>query len=138
MIFDPEDVTYLAAPYTSPDPEITEARRAAANHAATIMIKQGATLFSPLSYEDPLLKLGLNMTPEKWYEFDLRILRKCDSLTILTIPGWDESHGVKLEIKEANRMGIPVRYVSLEDLNIGLVVRYARGKDTKGESEKTQ
>ena len=123
MQFDPEDLTYLASPYTSDDPQVTEARRYASTLAASVMINQGATLFSPLSYEEPMLRAGLFMSADEWYAFDLRILRKCDSLTVLTIPGWEESHGIKLEIKEARKIGIPVRYVSLEDLNIGMVVR---------------
>ena len=122
MIFDPEDVTYLAAPFSDPDPQVSEARRHTASLAASIMIDSGATVFSPLSYEEPLMSVGLTLNADQWYAFDLRILRKCDSLTVLKIPGWEQSYGVQLEINEANRIGIPVRYLSLEDLNAPLPI----------------
>ena len=128
MQIDPQDLMYLAAPYSSDDPQESEVRRYAASAAASVLIHQGATVFSPLSYEQPLLDAGLKLNAQEWYEFDLTILRRCNSLTVLTLPGWEKSHGIKLEIKEAKKMGIPIRYVSLQDLNLGQVVRSTNGK----------
>ena len=115
-MFELDDLTYLAAPYTSPDPQISLARQHACAQVTTNLMSRGQAVFSPLTYEIPLLQNGLTIAPEDWYTFDLNILRKCHSLTVLTLPGWEQSKGVNLEIQEARRLGLPVYYIDL-DLN---------------------
>jgi hypothetical protein len=46
-----------------------------------------------------------------WTTFSETMLKGCDELHVLMLDGWDKSSGVKIEIAEAERMGIPVIYV---------------------------
>jgi hypothetical protein len=39
------------------------------------------------------------------------VLRRCDRLVVLRIPGWRESRGVTLEIEFAQTAGIPIEFV---------------------------
>lgn len=48
-----------------------------------------------------------------WKNYSLELLTKCDELWVLMLPGWELSEGVKQEIKSAEDLGIPVRYISM-------------------------
>jgi len=45
---------------------------------------------------------------KQMYEYSMEFLRRCDC--VLVIPDWENSKGTKLEIEEADRLGIPVYY----------------------------
>ena len=47
-----------------------------------------------------------------WLEGDLEILSRCD--LIVLVPGWEKSEGVKAEIEEAKKLGIPIEYCDLD------------------------
>lgn len=50
----------------------------------------------------------------RFYLGDLHILRRCDA--VLTIPGWQDSPGSKMELRLAKDLGIPV-FHSLKELS---------------------
>ena len=47
---------------------------------------------------------------------DLPFLDFADKLVVLTLPGWKESKGIKRELEYARDKGIPVEYITLDDL----------------------
>ena len=105
-----DELIYLASPYTGGDP--TKLFYAVQDETVR-MLAAGKTVFCPIVYSasgfDSLAqRLGGGFD---WYEFDLRILCRCDRLVVLMLDGWRESKGVALEIAEAERLGMPIEYV---------------------------
>lgn len=91
-------LVYLAGPYSSPDP--------VENTHAMIMLATGL-VETPIV---PHLSLAWHLvTPrpiEFWYAYDLEVMARCDY--VLRIAG--PSTGADAEVKEAERLGIPVAY----------------------------
>lgn len=50
-----------------------------------------------------------------WLEGDLELLRRCDGMIL--VPGWENSSGVKAEIAEALKLGIPIEYPCAPKVN---------------------
>lgn len=48
------------------------------------------------------------LTEEFWLEGCLELLRRCDAL--ITVPGWEQSEGTRVEVTQANLWNIPVFY----------------------------
>lgn len=46
-----------------------------------------------------------------WLGYDLKLLHYCDTLAVITLDGWEDSAGVKAEIDEAERLGVPIVYL---------------------------
>jgi nucleoside 2-deoxyribosyltransferase len=122
-------LTYLASPYTHSDPAVVEARFEAACKAAANMMRFGFKVFSPIAHSHPVEQLGMaeKMSGEFWLRQDFGILRHCDAIAVLTIPGWTKSKGVNAEIELATLLDIPlyvtpdgstvIRIWSMEQLN---------------------
>lgn len=110
-------VTYLAAPYTHPDPEVRAERyRVISKFAAELMLG-GTVVYSPISHGHAIeMEHGGPMgTHAFWLPQCFGILRHCSELLVLRLPGWDKSVGVAAEIDLAQTLGIPVNYTDLED-----------------------
>ena len=104
---DAKGITYLATPLTHSDPAIYAARLEVARAYTVRRISEGAVVFCPVSYSAPLAAAP----PASWYHFDLHFLRACGDLEILTLPEWESSFGVQLEMVVAQLWGMPIRYV---------------------------
>ena len=92
-------MVYIAGPYTYPDPVINtrsaiDAWEVLVNAGYTPVVPH-LTLFAHFVYPHD---------PNFWYEYDLRLLDRCDVL--LRLPG--ESWGADQEVKYANELGLPV------------------------------
>lgn len=69
-------------------------------------------IFSPILHWHPSAKLqNVAGTFDFWLAYDFNVLRRCDELMVLTIPGWKESIGVRAEIQLANQLGLPINYL---------------------------
>lgn len=104
-------LTYLASPYSDPDPAVREQRyEEACKAAAKLMLE--CPVFCPIAHSHPIETIGMREKPhhEFWMRQDIAILRKCERLVVLCIDGWDRSRGVTEEIHLAQRLGIPVEY----------------------------
>ena len=99
---------YLACPYAHDDSAIREYRLVTVTEAAQEMISGGLRVISPLTYtcrfDSP--------PPDGWYEFGLELLRRCDMLVVYALPGWSASEGVRLELKEAKRLQLPISFLA--------------------------
>jgi len=101
-----DKIIFIAAPYINPDP-VANANRVV--KVADELIKLGFTPFIP-----HLAMLWHAISPKPvdfWYEYDLKILKKCDAL--LRLPG--ESKGANREVEMAIKWNIPV-YFNIGDL----------------------
>jgi hypothetical protein len=96
---------YLASPYTHTDPGVREERFDAACRAAATLIRAGHHVFSPVAHSHPIARYGLPLDWQFWESFDRRVLEMCDEVVVLTLPGWEDSVGVRAEIQLARDLG---------------------------------
>ena len=107
-----EGITYLASPYSHPDPEVRQDRFERAVVAAGKLMRRGRTVFCPIAHSHDIgIYLGEESSFEFWMRQDLPILRHCAELVVLMLPGWRDSRGVRREIDTAYAIGIPVSNV---------------------------
>lgn len=101
---------YLASPYSDPDPLIRKARYEAACDRTTRMLQDGALVYSPIAHSHALAERGLPGDWFFWADHNRAMLKRCDALVVLTLPGWERSEGVRAEIEIARTLPIAVRY----------------------------
>lgn len=105
---------YLASPYTHIDPTVRGKRYRAVLRATARLIMGGHVVFSPIVHSHELALL----IPQKgiygidfWKEWDVGILRRCEQLWVLTLPGYLESTGIRSEMEIADAMYMPTAMV---------------------------
>ena len=110
-------LTYLAAPFSDPNPEIRLARFRAANRAAGLLMKRGDVVYSPISHDFPIveecgLPLGFaDVSWVFWHASDRSYLSLSRLLVVLCIEGWEEGVGVQAEIAIARELGVAIEYM---------------------------
>ncbi len=106
-------IVYLASPYTHASPLVREQRFLSACRVAARLMSQGHAVFSPIAHSHPIAVHGdLDAVDhEFWMRQDIALLRKCDKVIVLRLPGWTESKGVLRELALAAQLNIPVEYV---------------------------
>ena len=107
--------TYLASPYTHPDPKVREQRFNAAAEIAADLMHMGEIVFSPIAHSHPI-DLYFN-EPESgtfWKRQDEPFLMACSKMAVLMLPGWEESKGIAHEIEVAKTRGLEIEYISYE------------------------
>ena len=110
-------LVYLASPYTSKDIRECYSREAKATVAAGLLIEKGYSVFAPITQSHRIATLSSTINSndhDMWMECDLAILKHCQQVVVLAIPGYKESKGVAEEVAFANENGIPVAYATLE------------------------
>lgn len=106
---------YIASPYSHPDPVIMRTRFLLAQEYCAALINQGEFPYSPIVHcHEMALRYKLPTDFEYWRNYNLDMLRRADSMTVMTIPGWEESVGVKAETAAARAVNLPVFYMSVE------------------------
>ena len=107
---------YIASPYSHHDPKVVEERvNDALKCVEHITLNWEVTPFSPVLYTHKIQESG-TVPPKGWYAYDLGFLAKCDELIVLKLDGWNNSFGIALEIGFAMGKGIPIRYLTLEEI----------------------
>jgi len=111
-----EPLTYLASPYSHPDSAVVESRVVQTCYVAGVMLARGELVLSPIVHSHPIALATPNTRADwqAWERLDRRLLSSCDSLAVLMLPGWRESHGVTMEIAIARDLRMPIRYVDEE------------------------
>lgn len=98
-------IYYLAAPYTDPAASVRHSRVEAANIvSAWLMEKHGFCVYSPLTHSSPIVPFLREETVQNhdfWMKQCLPMVKACQGLIILAVPGWDTSTGVRLEVEAA-------------------------------------
>lgn len=104
---------YLASPYSDPE-EVIRTRRFWAVCAVTAhLMRDGHIVYSPIAHSHPVaLCGGLPTEWDFWARFDETMLHAARELWVLTLPGWDNSRGVKAEIRIAQRLEKPIKQLS--------------------------
>lgn len=100
---------YLASPYSSPDKDVVKRRVQATRWATANLMVNGFVVFSPICHTHEIAKCGLTTKRLDWWlGFDLEILRRCNELYILTLPGWKTSRGIWIEARDAREHSLPI------------------------------
>jgi hypothetical protein len=107
---------YLASPYSHPDPAVREKRFRDACRAATALLRNGRAVFSPIAHSHPLVEHGLPTDWSFWEWQDREHLARCDEVMVLMLDGWEESVGVREEIRIARELGKPVWFLDIARL----------------------
>lgn len=82
---------------------------------AAKLLEEGNAVIAPVIEGHAIeTELDRQVLPNKrWiWQQSLELLRRCNLMIVITLPGWEESCGVKEEIKQANAMDIPVIFLS--------------------------
>lgn len=108
-------IAYLASPYSHPDAAVREQRFRSVCCATAEMIRAGQLIFSPIVHSHPLVDYGMPAEWDFWQKHDREYLSRCDELLVLMLPGWRESVGVQAEIRMAEEMGKPIRYIAWDE-----------------------
>ena len=106
---------YLATPYTHKDSRVRRRRYQTVTKITIDLLKKGIFIFSPITYNHPMSRRNLPIIWKFWRPYDLAFLERCTSLWVLKIDGWEESVGVNAEIRHARKLGIPIKYLTLEE-----------------------
>lgn len=109
-------VAYLSCPYFDPDSLVKETRHIMVTRAAFELMKQGIMVYSPLTHNLPIDRLGIHGDWKTWREFDHTMLSKCDRVIVLKLPGWENSKGVAAEIARAEELGLPIEWMEVDEV----------------------
>lgn len=108
---------YLASSFSNGDQDVEYERYIAACRAAASLMRKGYVVLSPIAHSYGVALHGnFSGTWDFWQKQDTELLRFCDEVVVLMLPGWEESKGIKAEVALAEQMGKLVRYVKPEDL----------------------
>ena len=113
--------TYLASPYSHPDPQVRYARYMNACQAAAHLMRQGQVVFSPIAHSHPIELHAPDLTGfEFWIGQDLPLLARAERLVVLKLDGWAQSRGVQFEIDYSFAYGIPLEFLEPDDVAFNL------------------
>lgn len=120
---------YLASPYTSTEIGVKEQRAREVARVAGKLIEDGYNVFCPIAHSHfiadqssmPAASEGCgdyskDPVHRRWMEVDIAVLKYCDELWVLKLPGWDSSTGVQQEIDYAKQHN---KNINLIELNKG-------------------
>lgn len=107
---------YMASPYSHPDTAVREARFRAVAHVAAHYIRQGISVFCPITHSHPIEVEGFEggpfayptAGPAFWRDFDRPMMEACCGCITATLPGWEKSKGVAGEEDFFHALGRPV------------------------------
>lgn len=106
---------YLSSPYTADDPAVRQQRYRAACDIASMFMRSGELVFSPICHWHGILQSWGTMNakpgPEHWEPFCRTMLSISKELRVVRLVGWKESTGVQREVSLARELGIPIEYV---------------------------
>lgn len=105
---------YLASPYTHEDFDVRERRYKLAVSATNHLMNKGLVVYSPISHSHhiDLFHPDDSRGHEFWMKQCITMLDSAESLMVLKLKGWDTSKGVAMEIAHAQKIGIPIEFMS--------------------------
>ena len=111
-----KNLLYLSSPFSHSSPIIKVKRYESMLDIMAFLLDSNLMVVSPLMLNVPLTgRLNRKGTDwQDWREYDLFLLSRSDELWILTLEGWEESKGVRAEIKYALRHKIPITLINTE------------------------
>lgn len=120
---------YLASPYSHPDAIVRERRFREVCRVAARLIRKGNVVFSPVAHSHAIALCGVPSDWHFWERQDRLFLHTCDELVVLMLTGWRESTGVQAEIRIAEELGKPVRYLAPSGNTATTLAQVAKGAE---------
>lgn len=103
---------YLAAPYTHKKKSVVAYRVKKINTAASKLMNEGHIVFSPISHSHYIaVENDLPTDFKYWQEMNHSFIDWCEVMYILTLDGYEESKGIKDEIKYCKKINKRVFYI---------------------------
>lgn len=109
-------IVYVAGRFSAPDQWQRARNVRAAENLAFAVAQAGAMPLNPLNNTHNFFG---TLTEEFWYAGTLELLRRCDAMIL--VPGWEDSKGVKAEVEEARKRGMPI-FERVEELKAWLTI----------------
>lgn len=106
---------YLAAPYSHPDAAVVDERMKIICDVDAALMRKGIMTASPLLKHYVAMGRSIPTDWAYWKDYALAMLSRCDFMVVIKMPGWEESVGLKEEMKFANDHKIPVIVVTPEE-----------------------
>lgn len=114
---------YLACPYSHENVDVIRRRYELVTKVAGWLMMPDYPLgryvvFSPITHSHPIAEMS-NIPQfdwEFWQYQDFEMIRRCDELWVLGIPGWRESTGVTDELKLAKELRMTRRWLFIDQL----------------------
>lgn len=105
--------TYLASPFSDPDPLVRDRRYRAAIWAVGHYTRSRIVVYSPIvHYHPPHAERKFPGSFDFWQYFNYNMIDAASGLWVLCIPGWEESKGVQSEITYATKVNLPVKCIT--------------------------
>ena len=114
------DYSYLASPYSHPDPKVKEERFIVVCKAAAELMQRGKRVFSPIAHSHAIEIYGMNGEVHDgtfWLQQDGPLLYHASEMIVLMLHGWKESKGVQEEIRICQLINKPITYMEWDDLD---------------------
>jgi hypothetical protein len=102
---------YVASPYYDPDPSVIESRMEVVYEVMAGLMKEGNHCVSPMLMHPVVKKHDLPNTFDYWENYSYDMLKRCDEMLVIQLPGWEESRGVKAERDFCNLHNVPIDYL---------------------------
>lgn len=102
---------YVASPYSSSDEGIRFRRYLQVREFCWLHMQMGKLLLSPIVYGHQFARdFGAPIDAEFWANFNSELFLQCDTMYVLKLKGWQDSLGVQMEIRWAEREGYPIEF----------------------------
>lgn len=99
---------YVAGPYRGQSKEAVELNASVARAVGLLVARKGWAPAVP-HYNTYLYDfITTDLDDEFWLNATMELMRRCDAVVL--VPGWQRSQGTLAEIKEAQRLGLPIYY----------------------------
>ncbi|HET8688460.1 MAG TPA: DUF1937 family protein [Methanosarcina sp.] len=106
-----KEFVYVAAPYTHDVEDVVLERIELIYNAMAFLSKErGLHVTTPLFMHELCLRRPMPGDYAFWQTYCLNLLKRCDRLIVLKLEGWEESKGVKEEIRYCIENNIPYEF----------------------------
>jgi hypothetical protein len=116
-------LVYLAGPYSQYENKEVLMTAIMGISGMYMMKNPGEHVVSPLfNHYSIHLTPGMEGDYNFWGDYSINLLKRCDKVIVVMLPGWDQSTGVKDEIEKATASGIEIVYVDPVEFNFNTAV----------------
>lgn len=120
---------YLASPYSGTKEQMQERYEAVLQATATLLYNK-LWVYSPIVHCHELaVRYKMPTDAVFWEDYNRNTIFRSISVDVLQLPGWRASKGVNWELALSKKIGMPLRYVSMDEKKIAIHT----GEDCSGE-----
>jgi hypothetical protein len=104
---------YLAQPYSHVNARVRAERFKMGLSVVAQLMAKGKCVVSPIAHSHPIYDAHPEVggSFEQWQELDETLILASEAVYVLTLEGWEESHGVAKEMEFALARGIEVVFI---------------------------